>query len=191
MRFDSALAHQHVTGQRFPYRAPPSLLTRTQRLKGAIDSRIAEEQARQRTQHDSPSRSNSRTQKSTARTVSSNRRAVRSEGRESKDGESPTKGPDPSEFEPDFIVGSDSTPSRSTTPRPLQGNGENATTNGTPAEAPPGSNDKETREEDAEKYTIAASPELPTDVRLKLRKLEKLESKYYGLSRMQLPITLG
>jgi len=152
-------------------------------LKGAIDSRIAEEQARQRTPQDSPSRSNSRT-------VTSNRRAVRTEGRERKDGEPLIKGPDPSEFEPDFVIDSDSTPSRSTTPRPFQGKGENATADASPAEVAPGLNSKEVTEKDAEKTVIAGSAELPTDVRAKLRKLERLESKYYGLSPVHVTITL-
>ena len=159
-------------------------------MKGAIDSRIAEEQARQRTSQDSPSRSNSRTHRSSSRIVTSNRRAIRTEERESKDGEPLTKGPDPSEFEPDFVIGSDNIPSRSTTPKPFQGKGENATADGSPAEATPGLNSKEVIEKDAEKMVIAASAELPTDVWAKLRKLERLELKYHGLSPVYVNITL-
>ena len=150
-------------------------------MKGAIDSRIAEEQARQRTSQDSPSRSNSRTQRSSSRTVPLNLRAVRSEGPESEDGKSFTKGPDPSEFEPDFVIDEDSTPSRSTTPKPSQRKGDNATASEVPTEAPPPYNGKESQKKDGEKDAIASSGELPTDVRVKLRKLEKLESKYHGL----------
>ena len=153
-----------------------------QRLKGAIDSRIAEEQARQRGSQESLSRSNSRTQRSSSRTVPLNRRTIRSEERESENGKPLTKGPDPLEFEPEFIIDGDSTPSRSNTPRPSQGLGSDAAANGAPAEAPPEHNIKVSQEEDGEKDAPASSAELPTDVRVKLRKLEKLESKYHGLS---------
>lgn len=169
----------------------PSLLTRTQRLRGAIDSRIAEEQARQRTPHDSPSRSNSRSQRSSTRTISSNRQAVRSEGRESKDGEPPAKGPDPSEFEPDFVINGDSTPSRSTTPRPVQENGEDGTATGVSAHTAPESDSRKTQGIDGEKEAITIPSELPTEVRVKLRKLEKLESRYHGLSPVPFSVTLG
>jgi len=168
-----------------------SLLTRIQRWKGVLDSKIAEEQARQRTSHESPSRSNSRSQRSSSRTLSSNRQAVRSEGRESKDGELSAKGPDPSEFEPDFVIDGDSTPSRSTTPRPVQGKGEDATANGVSAPIAPESNDKKIQGIDEEKDAIATPSELPTDVRVKLRKLEKLESRYYGWSPVPFSVTLG
>ena len=157
------------------------LLTRIQRLKGAIDSRIAEEQARQRTSNDPPSRSNSRTQRSSSRNISSNRRAVRSEAQESRDGEPVTKGPDPSEFEPEFVIGGDSTPSRSSTPRPIQEKNENALADGALAEVLTPHDGKETQEKISEKDVTVASIELPVDVRMKLRKFEKLESKYHGL----------
>lgn len=167
------------------------LLTRIQRWKGVLDSKIAEEQARQRSSQESPSRSNSRSQRSSSRTLASNRQAVRSEGRESKDGELSTKGPDPSEFEPDFVIDGDSTPSRSTTPRPVQGKGEDATANGVPAPVAPESNDKKSQGTDGEKDATTTPLELPTDVRVKLRKLEKLESKYYGFSPVPFSVTSG
>lgn len=98
-----------------------------------------------------------------------------------KDGETPRKGPDPSEFEPEFGVDEEDPPTRSGTPRPaktkeestLTGSGKEPVvdTNG------PGEDEKASTGADPP----SSSSELPTDVRVKLRKLDKLESKYYGM----------
>lgn len=156
------------------------VLTRFQRLKGAIDSRIAEEQARQRSSQASPSRKNSGTNRSSSRNISPSKRGVRSQAREKKDGEPSKRDRDPSEFEPESIAESEDTPSRSESPRPIQKIGEAASAD-------------ETAKMEGSKVAIAikegkidspdnaiTSQELPTDIRVKLRKLDKLESRYNG-----------
>lgn len=153
------------------------MLTRLQRLKGAIDSRIAEEQARQRALQQSPSRSNAGTSRPSLRAGSPNKRAVRR-----KDDDSSLKGPDPSEFEPELVIGNEDVPNRSRTPRPVQRKEAVTVANEIPGEEPSASNSEESDRTSAADSSLA-SQELSTDVRVKLRKLEKLESKYFGLFR--------
>lgn len=148
-----------------------------QRLKGAIDSRIAEEQARQHASQSSPSRSQSGTRRPLPRDDSPSQR-LRVGARGRKDGEA-IKGPDPADFEPEFVIGDSNTPSRSGTPRPTHekeqtGSGEAST------EGARESSDGQAQEKAA--ANEIAPPDLPTDVRFKLRKLDKLESKYNGPS---------
>lgn len=156
------------------------MLTDTQRLKGVIDSKIAEEQARQRTSNGSPSRSSSGTQRSSSRTDSPSRRAPRTGGRERRDGDPPP--PFPSEFESEFVIGGDDVPSRSATPRPVQEKAQNTAANGISNGETPEPGNETLQERIAESDPVVAPSELPTDVRVKLRKLEKLESKYNGWS---------
>lgn len=149
-----------------------------QRLKGAIDSRIAEEQARQRVSQSSPSRSQSGTRRPSRRDDSPSTRSVRPGARGRKDGEA-IRGPDPADFEPEFVVGDSDTPTRSGTPRPThekeQTGSSEASTEGVRE-----SSDEQTQEKAA--VNEMAPPDLPTEVRVKLRKLDKLESKYHGPS---------
>ena len=156
---------------------------RMQRLTGgaigAIDARIAKEQARQRSAQ-APTRSNSGSQRSGARNASPVIRAARVKQPESKDGEIPQRGPDPKEFEPEFVIGDDELPSRSGTPRPAgDGSQANITEDG---EAKNADTDAEKQQEVAADGQDLATkpPELPKDVQAKLRKLEKIESKYHG-----------
>lgn len=152
-------------------------LTRLQRLKGAIDSRIAEEQARQRALQRSPPRLNSGANRPSLRAGSPNKRGARR-----KDDDSSLKGPDPSEFEPELVIGNEDVPSRSGTPRPVQRKDGATMANDAPREEHSTSNSEE-----GDRTSVADSSsvslELPTDVRVKLAKLEKLESKYSGLFR--------
>ncbi|KAJ9602827.1 Golgin imh1 [Cladophialophora chaetospira] len=162
------------------------------RLKGAIDSRIAEEQARQR-QAQQATRTPPR-RRPQAQNGSSQRGASRQ--REQQDNASNEKGPDPSEFEPEFAVGTDESavPSRVATPQP-------------PTEVPNKEKEQETQKEPLPDHdglstssTVVEAAEgkapdtngttttghlrpqdLPTDVRVKLRKLERMESKYADL----------
>ncbi|KAI9700681.1 MAG: hypothetical protein M1836_002050 [Candelina mexicana] len=154
-----------------------------QRLKGAIDSRIAEEQARQKASSSSPSRSNSTARRASARTESPSKRQGRTRDREKGD-RSLTKGPDPSEFDAEIVVDDEATESP---------NGDHAQEKAGPRDS--GSNeagqqvsplegqDGETRADSGERKPAIASLELPTDVRVKLRKLDKLESRYQELLR--------
>lgn len=149
-------------------------------MKGAIDSRIAEEQARQRSAlTSSPPLSASR--RSTSRAESPAKRALRSNAPR-QNGETSAKGPDPAEFEPEFVVGDLDVPSRSGTPRPALTRSESATKQA----AEPKEDlrdDGEKSEKTAPDNVVETPQELPTDVRVKLRKLEKLESRYHELLR--------
>lgn len=154
------------------------MLNGIQRLKGAIDSRIAEEQARQRqaaqqTQSQHPARSSSLRRTSSNLSPAGRRPRTPDVGDKAQG-----RGPDPSEFDPDVVVGEDEL-SRSTTPRPPNEKDESAqqqpTENG---DAVKGDNEGAEAARDAK---VAASNELPTEVRVRLRKLEKLEPKYSGI----------
>lgn len=150
------------------------------RLKGAIDSRIAEEQARQRSAlTSSPPLSASK--RSTSRAESPAKRTIRSNAPR-QNGETPAKGPDPAEFEPEFVIGDSDVPSRSGTPRPALTRSESVTRQA----AEPKENlrdDREKSEKTVADNVVETPQELPTDVRVKLRKLEKLESRYHELLR--------
>jgi hypothetical protein len=154
-------------------------LTCPQRLKGAIDSRIAEEQARQKSASGAGttvSRSASTSKRPTSRTDSPSRpRKPRP-----KDNEvNTTRGPDPSEFENAFVIEDESEePSRVGTPAIEEKAATMAEGNASGEAGASG----ESKERAAEKPVEAApkASELPPEVRTKLRKLEKLESKYQG-----------
>lgn len=151
-------------------------------MKEAIDSRITEEQARQRAFQASPSRSNTGTTRSASRNLSPSKRAAGpSAPRGRKDGEPPRKGPDPSEFESGFAIEEEETPSRSGTPRPVKLKEEPTLARDgkepTSERDGPGEDDKASTGADLP----LSSQELATDVRVKLRKLDKLESKYHGI----------
>ena len=153
-----------------------------QRLKGAIDARIAEELDRQRTQESaSPSNSTPGTRRPAPRTASPSKRS-----RSSKDGEKGPllKGPEPAEFEPEFVIDDDEVPSRTGTPRPAQ---EKPDSTGPPPYGPrdqlaPSEGTEAGKPDGGGAALTPVPPELPKDVRLKLRKLEKLESRYNGMN---------
>ena len=86
------------------------------------------------------------------------------------------KGPDPSEFDPEFVIGEeDEQPGRAATPRPK----EKAQPTD-PAAGSGNANDNEDKAAgDADKKPDA-EPELPPEVHTRLRKLDKLEPKYSG-----------
>ncbi|KAJ5151604.1 hypothetical protein N7492_009899 [Penicillium capsulatum] len=154
-----------------------------QRLRDAIDSRIAEEQARQKSAQDSISRSSSA--RVPSRNLSPGRR-----NRPRRNSGTPVRGPDPKEFEPEFAIGDDEASTRSGTPRvDTPDNAAEVTTqaDGDHTEEP----EKKTTEA-PEKETLpapegdaASAPpvELPTEVRAKLRRLDKLETRYHELLR--------
>ena len=93
------------------------------------------------------------------------------------------RGPDPSEFEQDYAIGDDESavPSRAGTPKP-EVKEKDAQPTGDAAEDGDGTKreDAEAKPADAESNLAREekAPELPADVRAKLRKLEKLEGKY-------------
>ncbi|KAJ5618808.1 Vesicle-mediated transport protein (Imh1) [Penicillium lagena] len=157
---------------------------RRRRLRDAIDSRIAEEQARQKTAQDNVSRSASGRRTATSRNLSPGRRPQRPRRTPS----TPIRGPDPKEFEPEFAIGDDES-SGTATPQAetLKPDSEVTTLN-------PGAEGEE-QESKAPAASSAtgdaaapdtepndeAAPELPTEVRAKLRRLEKLEPRYHEL----------
>jgi len=94
------------------------------------------------------------------------------------------KGPDPKEFEPDFVIDDEDLPSRTVTPRPgPEQNGEVKLVETAADKAPDGGGSQQPKEEKdpgESSSAMSTAPELPTDVRVKLRKLEKLENRYHG-----------
>ncbi len=153
-------------------------LTGAQRIGGAINARIAEEQARQKAaqQTGGRARSTSTPRRSSSRNLSPSKRPLK--GKDADGKTTPlTKGPDPSEFDPEFVVGDeDEQLSRAGTPQPKE-------------KAPAGdSSTAESSDKKEEKSAVDADtedkadkePQLPADVQTRLRKLDKLEPKYSG-----------
>lgn len=157
------------------------------RFKGAIDARIAEEQAKQRAAaQQSPSRPGSTPRRSSSRNLSPSKRAGRSKDADNGKAASTGKGPDPSEFDPEFVIGEDDDqPSRTGTPRPKE-KGETADT------ASSAGKEKEGEGQDASTDEKANSPtEIPPEVQVRLRKLDKLEPKYSGMWSQLLTLYLS
>ncbi|RVX67603.1 hypothetical protein B0A52_08132 [Exophiala mesophila] len=170
-----------------------------QRLKGAIDSRIAEEQARQRQAQSTtqPGARNPARRRTPSQNANSDRRPSRQRQPLPSTSGPLEKGPDPSEFEPEFTVGDDDSavPSRVATPKPEssdtkandigveKGGQGNPKAQNEAVQDPPGVASQ--GDKSSEQSTVHApsprSPELPTEVRVKLRKLERMESKYAEL----------
>ncbi|KAK2802901.1 hypothetical protein FQN51_004164 [Onygenales sp. PD_10] len=148
-----------------------------QRIKGAIDSRIAEEQARQKAIQDAAalSRSNSGVRRTRSRADSRSARLRRDNGNGNA---LPAKGPDPAEFDAEFVVGDDETSSRTSTPvQPADGGPESNNF----AESEGKRSVDTTRKNSMAEEPGQTPPELPTEVRVKLRRLDKLEGRYQEL----------
>ncbi|KAI9683887.1 MAG: hypothetical protein M1829_004222 [Trizodia sp. TS-e1964] len=141
------------------------------RLRGAIDSRIAEEQARQR-QGNSRSRSSSTARKPTRRTDSpASRQSI------GLAGENGAGSLDPVEFDADLLPKDEDEADRSKIQPPLN---EVDIPRGQDLVGADGENKNE-------KTEVGKAPlawvELPTEVRVRLRKLDKLEPRYQELLR--------
>ncbi|KAJ9613632.1 Golgin imh1 [Knufia peltigerae] len=168
-----------------------------QRLKGAIDRGIAEEQARQRQVATAvqPTRNSQR-----RRPQAQNGTAQRSGSKQRNPNDGPPeKGPDPSQFEADFTIGDDESaePSRVGTPKPemrkeevqqAEGEAVAAATRDDEPQAEQGAGELATQHSEGSQPDTngrAPSPlrpqELPTEVRVKLRKLDRMEAKYTEL----------
>ncbi|KAI1907822.1 Golgin imh1 [Ophidiomyces ophidiicola] len=141
------------------------------RLRGAIDARIAEEQARQRAGQDSLSRSNSAARRTNASP------ARQSGARTKRNNSFLTRSPDPSEFDAEFVIGDDDSSTRTSTPRPEP----EASVNGAAGESDDKVAEPARSTPPPGKPAPPTSTELPTDVRVKLRRLDKLESRYQEL----------
>ena len=167
------------------YSHKPQLIL-VQRLKGFnldsfLDSKIAEEQARQKGGQPS----------GTSRTPSQARRGGRTDSPSKRTASSsnadklpPGKGPDPSEF----VIEDDEALSRAATPKPTEKEGDESQQEA--AQPPKSEDDKKDGDDGAtsgkilEKRPVTDdADELPQEVQLKLRKLQKLESRYHDLLR--------
>ncbi|KAJ5152620.1 uncharacterized protein N7482_009098 [Penicillium canariense] len=157
-----------------------------QRLRDAIDSRIAEEQARQKSAQDNISRSNS-ARRPLNGTLPSGQRS-----RPRRNTGTPVRGPDPKEFEAEFAIGDDEESSRSVTPRlETPDNGSEATTvvegdaedreDKSKTKIAPDESEKDAARAPDTESTSLAPTELPAEVRGKLRRLDKLEARYHEL----------
>jgi DNA mismatch repair ATPase MutL len=152
-------------------------LTRdAQRIRGAIDAKIAEEQQRMKAQQQTtPSRSSSTARRSSSRNLSPSKRSARSRDADNSKAAPAGKGPDPSEFDPEFVIGEEEDQSsRAGTPRPKE--------KASPAEA--STEDGEGKKEDEPAAEPDEKPEqppvIPPEIQTRLRKLDKLEPKYTG-----------
>ena len=76
------------------------------------------------------------------------------------------------------MIGESATPSRSGTPKPTV---EKEQTSSGEASADGGHEGSEEHSQGRVTINDAAPTELPPDIRVRLRKLDKLESKYHGL----------
>jgi hypothetical protein len=157
-----------------------------QRLRDAIDSRIAEEQARQKSAQDNISRSNS------ARRPPNSNLSPGQRSRPRRNTGTPVRGPDPKEFEAEFAIGDDEDSSRSATPRLETPEDVSETTTLAETEhgedgekgktkAPVDTPGKENASTAEKGPTSQPTIELPAEVRGKLRRLDKLEVRYHGM----------
>ncbi|EFR05447.1 viral A-type inclusion protein repeat protein [Nannizzia gypsea CBS 118893] len=139
-----------------------------QRIRGAIDARIAEEQARQRASQEALSRSNSAARKSNNASPSQRTSRVKQDG-----SGIPCRGPDPAEFDGDTIIGDDESAT------------EAASSNQGPEKAGSESSGQQAKGDAKETSTTGSKDgsvnELPTDIRVRLRRLDKLEARYQEL----------
>ena len=156
-----------------------------QRLKGAIDSRIAEEQARAKASGSPATPGLGRSSSQRNSDSPARRPRTRSKVTSVDNGE---RGIDPAEFEAAFVIEDEDGTPGSTTP---------ATRTGTPKpgekmeggeSSPPGASEGGmtvggTPDRRTSPATTAQLTDLPADVRAKLRKLDKLEAKYHELLR--------
>lgn len=87
------------------------------------------------------------------------------------------KGPDPSEFDPEFVIGEDEDqPSRTGTPRPKEKVAEGSEGAGASEEQ---GKEEEGKTEGAEEKASPV-PDISPEIKARLRKLDKLEPKYSG-----------
>lgn len=176
-----------------------------QRLKGSLDRVIAEEQARQKAANEqagagsntgSPRQSSSVSRSNSAASTARKPRPKKQSQDVSKNDDGAAN-LDPAVFEAAFVIDDDE-PSRATTPKPptddqAPQNGDAKDAGSAGGDSGPGAGagdsaqpgqDAEARAKDDEQKPAPPpkneAPELPPDVRTRLRKLEKLEATYPG-----------
>ncbi|KAL7785627.1 vesicular transport protein [Trichoderma ceciliae] len=161
-----------------------------QRIKGAIDRTIAEEQARQQKSLEVSGSVSRSASTSSRRNESVSGRRPRPKDPGSDAGDS-APNPDPAIFEAAFVIDDSDEPSRAGTPKPVPPEKDTANGESTGhAEAGEKSNlnsdGKEASSRDGhagDGVAHATKPALTLELRQKLRKLEKLESTYPELLR--------
>jgi hypothetical protein len=147
------------------------------RIKGAIDQRIAEEQARAKAAAVGPGRASSTLRSTSSRSDSPSKRP-RPRPKVVDDG---AKGPDPSEFEGAFVIEDDSEePSRVGTPAVPDTMSQTKVGDVTTTLTTGADSSGATEENNGDAGPKPLPVELPADVRAKLRKLDKLEPRYQG-----------
>lgn len=156
-----------------------------QRIKGAIDRTIAEEQARQQKALEASSSAN-RSASTSRRNESGSGKRARPQNPGSDAGYAATNNPDPAFFEAAFVIDDSEEPSRAGTPKPAppekDAPNEEATGHAEAVENSNGNADaKDGASRDGDAH--ATKPALSQELRQKLRKLDKLESTYPGTSR--------
>jgi hypothetical protein len=113
--------------------------------------------------------------RSGSRNESPSKRPARSKDGDSSKAAPAGKGTDPSEFDPEFVVGEeDDVASRAGTPRPKE--------KAQPAEASTENGDGKKDDDQATRVEEKPEqpPEIPPEIQSRLRKLDKLEPKYTG-----------
>ncbi|KDB26151.1 hypothetical protein H109_02030 [Trichophyton interdigitale MR816] len=139
-----------------------------QRIRGAIDARIAEEQARQRASQETLSRSNSAARKSNNASPSQRTSRIKQDS-----SGIPARGPDPAEFDGETITGDDELTA------------ETASSNQGSEKGGFGNSGQQAKGDAKEASTAGLKDgsmnELPTDIRVRLRRLDKPEARYQEL----------
>ena len=127
--------------------------------------------------------------RSNSRNLSPSKRPTRPRDGDNSKAAPAGKGPDPSEFDPEFVIGEDDDqPSRAATPRPKEkapaadAVGENGDEKKEDSQAAQGEGEAEAPEK------AEQPPEIPPEVKLRLRRLDKLEPKYTGKWYSGLPL---
>lgn len=158
-----------------------ALLTPGKRLKGAFDS--LEEQARQRPASQSPSRQGSGNRRPPHRNVSPSRRTTsRQTNKVQGNGEGLSgPDPDPATFDPEKIADGEGDGTETVTQDAVAQDGRDGRDTENPMQQDTASASPQVGQSLVEDGGLVEKPqELPDDVKSKLRRLNKLESKYQG-----------
>ncbi|PFH56053.1 hypothetical protein XA68_17140 [Ophiocordyceps unilateralis] len=166
-----------------------------QRIKGAIDRTIAEEQARQKSLAEGAP--TSRPRSGSSRRNDSSPKRLRAKRAPSVDASDAAANPDPAVFEAAFVIDDSDDMSRAASPRPPLPSKDNGPVKEASGESDRravedqdanekgsrGDNDPDREAADSPAPTAAAAPGLTPDIKQRLRKLEKLEATYPELLR--------
>lgn len=164
-----------------------------QRIRGAIDRTIAEEQARQNGTGDGGSLS--RSGSTASRPGAAGRKSRDKNG--GADATDAPPNPDPAVFEAAFVLDDSDDPSRSATPKPPVPEKDASTQNNADKQDDDKTDKDASAAKPKPKSTGDAAGEKPSaqqglspEIKQKLRKLEKLEATYPGTQRCSLSTNL-